>query len=109
MSDKKNISPQQCRAARAILDWTRAELAARAKVGMMTLADFEGEKRVPYDRTLADVRRALEDGGVVFTDGNGHGPGVAPARPDDVPNGKGRMSISPRRPAKPSGEDAVAA
>lgn len=29
-----------------------------------------------YDRTLADIRRALEDAGIVFIDENGGGPGV---------------------------------
>lgn len=43
---------------------------------MATLADFETGKRRPYDRTLADIRAALEAGGVAFVDQNGMGPGV---------------------------------
>jgi hypothetical protein len=41
-----------------------------------TLADFEAGKRTPYDRTLSDVRQALEKAGVIFVDENGEGPGV---------------------------------
>jgi hypothetical protein len=40
-------------------------------VANATLADFEAGKRSPYNRTLADVRRALEDGGVDFLPDNG--------------------------------------
>ncbi|MCA1971592.1 MAG: helix-turn-helix transcriptional regulator [Caenispirillum sp.] len=49
-----------------MLGWTRQQLAEQAKVGAATLADFEAGKRQPYARTLADIRRALEAGGVVF-------------------------------------------
>ena len=74
MSDKNTITPEQCRAARALLGWSRAELAKRAKVAKATLADFEAGKRTPYARTLADVLAALESAGVEFT--NGDTPGV---------------------------------
>src|SRR5882757_9237017 len=76
MLDKKIITAQQSRGARAMLGWTREELAKRSKVSPAALADFEAEKRSPYDRTLADIRRALEDGGIEFLDGNGGGVGV---------------------------------
>ncbi|CAA2108977.1 hypothetical protein MBUL_04470 (plasmid) [Methylobacterium bullatum] len=61
---EKYISPAQCRAARALLEWTREDLAAASGVSKMTLADFETGKRKPYARTLFDVREALEHGGV---------------------------------------------
>ena len=66
MSEKKSITPAQCRGARAMLDRTRAKLAEEAKVSQATLADFEAGKRVPYDRTLADIRAALERRGATF-------------------------------------------
>ena len=59
-----------------MLGWPRDRLAESAKVGLRTLVDFESGVRQPYDRTLADIRRALEDAGVVFIDPNGGGPGV---------------------------------
>lgn len=76
MSDILTISPEQSRAARALLNWSRGELAERSNVSVATLADFEAGKRTPYDRTLSDVRQALEKGGVIFVDENGEGPGV---------------------------------
>jgi transcriptional regulator with XRE-family HTH domain len=76
MSDEISLRPDQCRAARAFLGWSREELAKRCKVSNATLADFEAGKRTPYDRTLADIRKALEDGGIQFIAENGGGPGV---------------------------------
>jgi transcriptional regulator with XRE-family HTH domain len=76
MSDKISITPDQSRGARAMLGWTRDELAERSKVSAATLADFEAGKRVPYNRTLADIRRALEEGGIEFIAENGGGPGA---------------------------------
>jgi len=59
-----------------MLGWSRDQLAERSKVSAATLADFEAEKRTPYDRTLADIRRTLEQGGIEFIPENGGGPGV---------------------------------
>ena len=71
-----SISGSQCRAARALLAWTQDELSSRSAVAKKTIADFETGKRKPYDRTLVDIRAALEAGGVAFVDPNGMGPGV---------------------------------
>ena len=49
-----------------MLGWSRDDLASRSGVGRQTLADFETDKRQPYDRTLADVVRTLEGAGVAF-------------------------------------------
>ncbi len=68
------LTPEQCRAARGLLGWSQSELERCAGVARKTLADFEGGKRSPYDRTLADIRAALESAGVIFI--NGNEPGV---------------------------------
>ncbi|MBB4287607.1 helix-turn-helix domain-containing protein [Roseospira goensis] len=60
--------PEQCRGARAMLNMKRDELSRLAEVAMATLADFETGKRQPHPRTLAAIRRALEDAGVRFTE-----------------------------------------
>ena len=49
---------------------------AVAKHAVATLADFEAGKRMPYARTLQDIRCALEAGGVIFVEANGEGAGV---------------------------------
>jgi transcriptional regulator with XRE-family HTH domain len=77
MLDEIPITAHQSRGARAMLGWSREQLAERSRVSAATLADFEAEKRTPYNRTLADIRSALEAAGVEFIseDGDG-GPGV---------------------------------
>ena len=75
------VSPEQCRAARALLGWSQDTLAAESRVAKATIATFESGKRTPYERTLADVRAALETAGVVFIGENGGGAGVRLAKP----------------------------
>lgn len=70
------ICPEQCRGARAMLGWSRERLAKSSNVSIRTIVDFERGARRPYDRTLVDVRKALEDAGITFIDENGGGSGV---------------------------------
>lgn len=75
------ISPTQCRAGRAILDWSVERLSNEAEVGRSKIRSFEGGKdlRVVTEANLAALRGALERSGVVFVPGGVlHGPGVAP-------------------------------
>lgn len=71
-----SITKEQCKAARALLGWTQQDLAAASDVAQKTIADFERDLRNPYPRTVADIRRTLEEAGVEFIDENGGGPGV---------------------------------
>jgi transcriptional regulator with XRE-family HTH domain len=70
------LSAAQCRAARALVKWSQDDLAGAAAVAKKTIADFEGDQRQPYLRTLAAIRIALEAAGVEFIPENGGGPGV---------------------------------
>ena len=70
------ISPEQCRAARAVLDLTQTDLARAASLGRSTVADYERADRVPSRASLAALRKALEAAGVMFIESNGGGPGV---------------------------------
>ncbi len=60
------------------MDWSRRDLAEAADVAERTIVYFERGARRPYNRTLRDIRRAIENAGVIFIDaeeGVG-GPGV---------------------------------
>jgi predicted transcriptional regulator len=70
------IKPAQCRAARALLDWSQQELASHAAVGIVTVHQLEAGLSQPRHATLDVIRRALEAAGVEFIDENGGGPGV---------------------------------
>ena len=90
-----SLTPAQCRAARALLNWSQDQLAGLSQVAKATIANFEAGNRAPYPRTLADIHGALERAGVEFT--NGDEPGVklkakgkAKAKPNDATIG-GRL------------------
>jgi len=68
------MTPAQCRAARALLDWTVKDLARAAEVSNNTVTQFERGQRHPNRNNLRAMREALEHHGVTFT--NGHEPGV---------------------------------
>ena len=72
------MTPDQSRAARGLLDWSQAELAARSNLSESTIRDFEKGRRLPSINNLAAMRRALEVAGVQFIDGDQ--PGVRLSR-----------------------------
>ncbi|CAH1649862.1 helix-turn-helix domain-containing protein [Chelatococcus asaccharovorans] len=79
------ITPAQCRAARALLNWNQRQLAAEANIGVSTLRDFEISKRVPVKNNLLAIRAVLEAAGIVFLeDGQpAIGSGVSLSRKED--------------------------
>src|SRR5947209_8257728 len=77
---KMTISPAQCRAARALLDWSQERLSAESKVGAKTIVDFEQGKRSPFPRTVRDLRETFEAAGIEFTNGNAPGLRLKPRR-----------------------------
>lgn len=68
------MTPPQCRAGRALLDWTQPDLAKASGLGLSTVVDFERERRRVSDDAVEAMRSALEGTGVEFT--NGKRPGV---------------------------------
>jgi len=60
--------PEQCRAARAWLNWPQDALAKAANVGVSTVRDFEAGRREPTRNNLLAMKAALETGGVSFSD-----------------------------------------
>jgi transcriptional regulator with XRE-family HTH domain len=69
-----DMTPSQCRAARALIDWTQPDLAEASRLGLSTVVDFERERRRVSQDAVATMRGALERQGVEFT--NGKRPGV---------------------------------
>ena|SRR6516164_3900531 len=75
------ITSAQCRAARGLLDWTQQELANRARVGVVTVRQFEAGDVTPRRATLQVIQHAFELAGVALINGDGGGPGVRLDRP----------------------------
>lgn len=69
------LTVEQCRAARALLGWTAAELAAAGGLGIMTIKRFEGGQTVApasvekIANTLARAGVALISDGEVSNEG----------------------------------------
>jgi transcriptional regulator with XRE-family HTH domain len=70
------LTPEQCRAARGLLDWSQERLAREAGVGIVTIRQLEAGTNQPRRATQDVIRRAFEAGGVEFIDENGGGAGV---------------------------------
>lgn len=60
------LSPAQCRAARALLDWTLDDAAEKAKVGRNTIFVFERGRSLPQAATIAALRACFEAQGIAF-------------------------------------------
>src|SRR3954452_4605692 len=76
------MTPTQCRMARAGLRWGVRDLAALARVSAATVIRFENGQATPIAATLEAIRRAFEDGGAEFREGDGV---RIPARPPAAP------------------------
>jgi transcriptional regulator with XRE-family HTH domain len=70
------MSPEQSRAARGWLGWSQADLAAKARVSISTVRDFEKGRHMPIAATLDAMRRALTAAGIEFLDEAGSPVGV---------------------------------
>lgn len=66
------VTPELCRAARGLLDWSQDDLAKAAGVARQTVVDFERGERSPRKGNMKALQEALKTGGVAFvisTDG----------------------------------------
>ncbi|MER9210169.1 helix-turn-helix transcriptional regulator [Mesorhizobium sp. M0771] len=67
MSSRTVLSADQPRAARALLNWSRVRLAAKADLSEMAISDLENGFRKSRPHNIAAIRKAFEDAGIVFT------------------------------------------
>jgi transcriptional regulator with XRE-family HTH domain len=71
-----SLSPEQCRAARALLDWQQRDLSEKSKVSRKSILEFERGRTVPWARTIDDLREAFEAAGIEFLDEEPGGRGI---------------------------------
>jgi transcriptional regulator with XRE-family HTH domain len=60
------LSPAQCRAARALLNWSQEDLVRASGITKKTIADFERGATTPRANTLSQIQAALEGEGIEF-------------------------------------------
>ena len=65
------LTPEQCRAARALAKMSQQDLADASEVAKATIANFETGNRRPYKRTLSALQKTLEARGVIFSEDGG--------------------------------------
>lgn len=70
------ITGPQCRAARALVEWSRDILARNAGVDTAVIEAFERKIAEPAEADRLALRQALEAGGATFIPENGGGVGV---------------------------------
>lgn len=70
------ITPEQCRAARALLRISQDDLAAKTKLSAVTIRKFENQTDSLREATINLIALTLEAAGIEFIDANGGGPGV---------------------------------
>ncbi len=62
------ITPAQIRAARALIGWKQADLAASSGVSEISIKNIERGATDPRSSTLSAIQAAFEEAGVVFLD-----------------------------------------
>src|SRR5579864_2911419 len=77
----EDLTREQVKAGRALLAWSQQELAALAKVGVSTIADFERGSRTPVANNAKAIREALENQGLKFMAGGVVEQGMLPPAP----------------------------
>ncbi|HRN87244.1 helix-turn-helix domain-containing protein [Hyphomicrobium sp.] len=70
------LLPEQCRAARGLLNWTQERLAAAAGVSRSTIKDFECHRHALHQSTEDLLIEAFEQAGAQLLPDGREGPGV---------------------------------
>lgn len=72
------ITSAQIRAARAMLEWTRADLAKHSGVGFSSMMRIESADGVPgaHAKTLEAIEKAFQQAGIEFIGSPEDRPGI---------------------------------
>lgn len=70
------MTPEQCKAARALIRYEQSDLADASGVARATVIDFEKGERKPRQSTVDALKLALESAGIEIIEENGGGIGV---------------------------------
>lgn len=79
------ISGEQLRAARALLDWSLADLTEKSGIGQQAISKFENGETAPLSKTIQKLQKVLEAAGIEFLPTGGLQP-----RQDVIRSYKGR-------------------
>ncbi len=61
------ITSEQCRAGRAVLNWSQSDLAKESGVSLRSIQEFEANQRNPNPTTLQALLAALELNGIALS------------------------------------------
>ncbi len=75
ISEKADISPDQIKAARALLGWSQADLAEKAGYSIPAINNIEKGTYEARSNTVADVIQTFEENNLEFIDGGVRIPG----------------------------------
>src|SRR4051812_2199967 len=70
------LTASQCRAGRALIEWSQQQLSQAASIDLQTVTDFERRFRSADETTRRRLRATLEAAGVTFIAENGGGAGA---------------------------------
>jgi transcriptional regulator with XRE-family HTH domain len=65
------ISPAQCRAARALLNWSQPDLAEKCDMHVQTISNFENETSTPSKTTIQKIESVITSNGILLTEDDG--------------------------------------
>ena len=74
------LTSDQCRAARALLNWTQSDLSKRVSISDVSIRAFEKGGAIRESNAVKIVA-ALEEAGITFIPENGAGAGVRLSKP----------------------------
>src|SRR5262245_52407350 len=66
MTSPTALTAAQCRAARALIEWSSEQLSAATSIEVKVISQFERRIRAPDEQIRRRLRAALEEAGVAF-------------------------------------------